>query len=875
MQNRPDTVDTPIAAKMQEVNKLIFIQRFGQALDLLRGLSREYEEDYEVQFRLVEVATRTGDLFSVTDELRSRSQQTPAALALQFAWTLAQIRTLEVKQEPEPSVTDASASLQRTDRPTFGGAENVGLHQFEAVERLLPTRGLGTRGTFQIDRKPQFPDDGVVPSIDNSARWADLERADVEDTHVPEPVQRARDFALKYPDNYAAWFLAGCALEHIGSLQEAVEAWKRASVLKPNAVSVLAIMAELQQIGVLPDNGIDYSQSFEQIDRFLVHGSLETHLILYRDYMLKGEYANAITALRTLADWLQRQNGYVPPEIEILSLLGAMRAYEIAGNSEAAGACRSEVFEILTNTRQTSQSPVQMKFIADILQQFGFELQAAECFLTLLQMPDTPLDVAVQTASHLVAFSCDDRLKEALEEAYRIHNGATELRLIQVAHSLTTAGVSIRPYMERRNLIRHKMSFGSENEVLALLELAFSETQEDSETHYYMAELQMRLGNVELARHHFEEMYRLDFLNSDSTMRFIYFLLKAHDYSRAQELASKALTKPNLRDEQVAELDWALATALFALEDRENATRFIERAMNVLPWNGAYLALALRISKPQCEAAWWPQNDVVLQEVEDALVGGSLDQSSFQVHKWIEHASRVLQAGFTEYAYLFARAFFVAAGRGHQDVVDLLARAGATLNSRIAVQHILRLLNSPSVNVNVGLAQAAALASQVYTNSGEWDLADEWNDISGKSGLDDKILRSRLMEQSALRLAIQGKDLARAKSLIEAALDVLNSERADSGDAEILYSYILVCLGEIKRGADKLKMVAGDNMSILSLYFIVKGLERAGENENLRRNRVAQLFQARPTTGLERRLLEEIYVTLGASQQGMSIALAC
>lgn len=886
MQDSANESSRTVHERMQDVNKLIFVQRFGQALDLLRYLSVDFEDDYEVQFRLVEVAVRTGDLQTVSDELGRRANGSATTLPLSFAWTLAQIRLLESGGEERRGGLDQQSGRTELEQvhggyraPSSGIFEGAaGFSGFDLSDRMQPNRTMGSRGAFHIDRRPAFPDDDSPPVPEADAMWADnVQGQESSDSRqaLPEAVTRARDFTLKHPDNYAAWYLAGCALEHVGSLHEAVEAWKRAASLEPSAISVLAVMAELQQIGVIPEMGIDYAQRFESLDRFLVHGSLETHLILYRDFMLAGEHANAIAALRTLADWLQRQNGFVPSEIETLSLLGAMRAYEISGNKEAAVACRSEVFEILNSTRQTSQNPAQMKFIAEILHQFGFELQAAECFLTLLQMEETPLDVAVQTASHLVAFCCDDRVRAALASAYRIHNGAAEIRLIQVAHSLTAAGIPIRPYVDRKNLIRHRLTRSQDEELLVLLKTALSETEDDPEIHFYMAELQMRLGDVNEARHHFETMYQQDDLNSESTLRYLYFLLKINDFIRVQEVAARALTYRHLRDTHIAEFQWALATSLFALDDLEGARRFIERCMEVDPWNGAYIALAMRIFRPHNDSSWNEVNGIILQEIEECLVSPSSALGDAQLRRWVEHSYHVMQAGFAEYAYLFARALLVICGPTNETVLELLSQAGATLNSRTVVQHILRLLNSGPAGLQVTLGQAASMASRVYTQAAQWDLAEEWHEIASRSGLDDRVQRSRLMEFSALRLTIEGRELSKARGLLEAALDVYASERINSTEAEILHAYLLVCQGESKRGMEKLRIHLQEFMSIRALYFVVKCLERTGENEASKRALIGQLMQMPPTTSLERVLLEEIYMTVGSCQAGMTAQLAC
>ena len=98
------------------------------------------------------------------------------------------------------------------------------------------------------------------------------------------------------PENSAAWYVAGCAFEYSGDLSRAVDAWTKALALDPSSVAVLSTLSELQQIGALSQESEDYTQRFESVDKYLVHGSYETHVELHKEYLARGEHILANSA---------------------------------------------------------------------------------------------------------------------------------------------------------------------------------------------------------------------------------------------------------------------------------------------------------------------------------------------------------------------------------------------------------------------------------------------------------------------------------------------------------------------------------------------------------------------------------------------------
>jgi tetratricopeptide (TPR) repeat protein len=907
---------------LSEVNKMIFVQDFIRAGRMLKALARRYPADYEVHFRRIEVACRTTDLEEVFHEYTSRALTNPQIIALQFASTLAEIRLMEQRSAEKKegghlvnpslrgeslkndvmglsssmdslflsgtvrsSASEANALLAQSildTEPRFGARAGSRLlsapHLGEHGENSK--QALSKSGLFRVAREPSFADDIAIPDVPVvSEVYADFEPFaedfQMESSHHTDTlpcVRQALEYSRLYQGNYAAWFVAGCALEFEGKLEQAIEAWSRSVQLNPNSCAILATMAELQQMGAIPEEGIDYSTKFESLDRFLVHGTFDTHMEIYRQYMGEKRFTYAISALRTLADWVQRQRGFVPPEIEVLCLLGAMKAYAEQGNNPASDSCRKEAENLVIGCKKSDPEASQLSFLGQICEEFGLKALARMCYLSVLVSVDAKDAVLVQTAAHLVSTSPSMAVKESLKVAYRNTKGNAEIRFCQLLCVLSLEKIPVKFYMDRKNRARQYLAQGEVGEAFPLLNEAANETSEDAEVHYYLAEILQKMGALEQAAKHYEAMYALDFFNSDSVVHYLYFLLKNQDYLLVRKVCREAMDRSiQFSSGQKAEVHWACATALFAEKRSAEAQNEILRALSFDPWSSTYISLALRLYEPEQYGTNLP-SEKILQEIEPLAIEQK-EVPEELLSRWIERGRHALLHGYCEYSYLMAKFLFMISPRS-EIATDFFCRASAAFGSRAAAQQVL-LLSAKTGSSEMHLSQLATLIARVYSHSGEWELVEEWIDIAVKSGVDDKGTRSKLFELEALKLTITGANLRKAQNLLEAAIDSIESGQNIPSETGVLHGYILLVQGNIKVGMEKMQHHIGQGPSIQSLYFLVKGLERAGRLDGKEKESLARFFTMLPTNSLEQKLIEEIYCTIGFRRGGAGVSLSC
>lgn len=915
-----------IPASLEEANKLIFVQDFDGALENLKTICRAQPWHVEAHFRLVELGVRLEreeDARELYEELGTHADS-PSQRACSLARCLLEIRLMERRETSSqegrlinPSLHTAAPQL--VQERTVEGAGTLfpdGESRFPAVlgRSFLGTpvseslrRGYMIGKSVRVARSPLVADD-LAPIDLNEQETLDFETfAHTPEASENEPGILTSDAAqaevflemlnqklVDNPDDYAVWYVHGCACELAGNLHAALESWKRAFAFKSDSLAVLATLAELQQIGALGTAlDVDYGKAFEVLDRFAVHGTYETHLELYREFLGKGNFRLAIAALRTLADWLQRQKGSVPPEVEILCLLGAMQAYRLEGNSGAAESARREAENLAVSFKKSTSDFEGLTFVAARAEDFDLPSLARTCYFSVLVSNAAPRETVVKVAGHCVAHYPSRSLAECLRTAYYNFAGDHEIRFCQVLCSLSLSGIPVKAYLDRKNRIRELLSRDDYSEALSLLQHAVGETDEDPEVHYYLAEMYSRMDAEPLAARHYAAMYALDPLNGESVLRYIQFLLKTKHYEESESCARSLLATGILSRELEGEVHWTLAAASFAREQVEFSRIAVGRALECDPWNMTFLALAIRLYSPallsqSIAEEKIQETDNLLRQFEDSVLGVDKGFSEDLLSRWVTHAAHQIRQGYVHFAFLMACAAYRAHYR-EPEVLALLAAAGAAHDTRLAAQRIMLLLASskdrqsrvrqeralssaqpPALN----LGHLALTISCVYAAAGEWSLVAEWVEISLRSGPDDPARQTRLMMLEAECLLFGGVHLGRCRSLLEAVLDSLDKSYINLDEAKVMLGYVMVLQGELKQGAERIEQALGSEPSIKSLFFFVKACERTGASQ-VAEDSLLRAFALSPTTPLEVRLLNELHLTVGSRRSGAIVNLVC
>lgn len=837
---------------LQMANKYIFVQDFEKAEAILRELTTANLHDYEIFFRRVEVAIKRNALEPLIDEFKDLLAQKPHIRSIEFGYLLARVRSFPHKAE------SSEKRVEKKERFQFAAPR---------VERFTWL----TSKKIKISRSALLPDDVSIVPVPLSS----------SDHMQEEEMQRALALHTDEPDNYAAWFLAGCVYESMGVFDKAVEKWKRAFELNSFSISAISALVELQHIRYPHLSAMDYSSQFEMIDKYIMHGHFETHTELYKEFIQKGEYRNAIGALRTLADWLQQKHGNVPVEVEALCLLGAMKAYKLDGNESAAEACRDEVENVVISYQKSllRENFAQLMFIAQMCEEYNLKSVAKMCYFSILNTTDMPVDAVVEAASRCVSQFPSEALYECLKLAIRRHKGNLELCFFQNVCLLKMNRINVTDYVERKSKVRQLLEQYENNAALLELLALIKIFDADPELHYYLGEIYLRLEKHDLALVHFEKMYNMESYNPEGVLRYVFLLLKEKRYAVVKQVCQENFSHLAFTQAQENELRWCLSAVLFVEENYEQAQQEILKSLEHDPWNSSYMVLFLRVEMNLDGEGVLRKQEPLIRSFEDLILKKNpfLKVKQKDILEELQlFTEECIAMGYGAFAWTLAKCAFVLSGKISFKSADVLARAGAAYHAHVAVRQLLLLLrNQSSTFVAVQFSDIAANIAFIYGLSGEWSLVAEWLGIAQSGMMSDEILKVRLFELEALSLSMQGQEFKRAQVLLEAVIGFYAEESKVPSDTFVLYGYVLLAQGHISLGLSKIQRHLDDVPSVQSLYFFIKGLERANKLDTIPKDVVDQVYQVYPMNSLEQKLIEEIFYTVGTKIHGSPLGLAC
>lgn len=418
----------------------------------------------------------------------------------------------------------------------------------------------------------------------------------------------------------------------------------------------------------------------------------------------------------------------------------------------------------------------------------------------------------------------------------------------------------------------------SSNIILPLLEEILLIFNQDPEIHYYLGEIHSRKNNNKEAKKFFQVMYALDYYNTDGILRYIFFLLKTKDYSTAREIAQEALSLSTISEQQANEMHWSIAATYYSEEDYKNSNDEIIKSLENDPWNHSYLILFLRANLNIAGNTFLKDNEKVIKDLEEMILDSkaTVAQKNYVLEKIIDLGQDCIKNSFAEYSWSLAKCAILISENLSDHLLYFIARSGASYNSRTAVQEVLLLLKQKNNNKELNFGTIAACIAQIYSFTGNWALVDEWLSIAkNNQGLSAKVTKQKLFELEALSITMKGLDLKRAQTLVEAAMESYDSIHKIPLDTKVLHGYLLVAQGQFSVGLEKMQNNINTNASIQSLYFLIKGLERAGQLNNTTKESLTQLFQIYPTNTFEQKMVEEIFYTVGNKNTSSPVGLAC
>ncbi len=806
---------------IDQVNKYIFVQDFDKAQEILQKLSEKNVNDYEVLFRRVELATKTNSLKELIEEFSNLKEKHPNSDALNYACTLAKIKSLSFGQEFKK----------------FKNQENIFIQRENVLYDDLPHY-------FNILNK-DFKKALLLPN--------------------------------EKPNDYAAWFVAGCAFELLGDFDEAATKWKAAHALNEKSIFPISSLAELQQLGFVTDEEIDYLNVFENLNKYLVHGHFETHTQLYNEFLKKGEFKNAINALKTFVDWVQTNDGSVPLEIEILFLIGAMGVYQIEKDFQSAESNKEKIEKIIKYQCHLDNNSSLLIFIAQICEDYNLDEFSKMCYLAALIQKEITIENLVQTASHCLSKYNSESLKLALKIAYSNTQGNTEVRFYLLLSNLQLNKINVSEYMNFKNKIRDHIKSDQPQEAQEFMTQILNLYAGDSEIHYYCAEIYFRNENYEKAKYHFEKMFELDKFNSEALLRFSLFLIRVKKYSESIDIALKGLELVSENRTSYVEFHWVLAANYFSTENFELSKNYILNSITLEPWNLSYLTLFIRSETNLMNTDLKYEIFSMTNEIENYHTSEKKNRlpTSDMERKIYDLALKLLKNNCSDIAWGFSKIIFILKEKFDFDLIKLLGKTGSLYSYTPAQQEVLLLFKMKEYASVISINQIYLIMCFINMYQFNWASLKEWITLFKKyknKNDEEKLIAFEMEALLNLMLGIQFKNTL---NLLESTSEFNLSLKKNNPHLNVMIGYCLICQGQIKIGLQKVLDSTHIESNLITLYFYIKSMHRANLLEKIPKEIIEKIMKYKPIFIMDQKILEEIYATVGFQMHIHPTGLIC
>src|SRR5690606_13327863 len=130
-----------------------------------------------------------------------------------------------------------------------------------------------------------------------------------------------------------------------------------------------------------------------------------------------------------------------------------------------------------------------------------------------------------------------DHARELFEEGYRANPENPDIRFCLLVSQLKQQNVNVEDYLIGRERLRQLLDTGGDKvELLALLHSLMAKFESDPDVHGHLADVYLKLGNIDRAEQHYRRMYELDGLHRAAVLKYAAFEMQYRDPQYAMNL---------------------------------------------------------------------------------------------------------------------------------------------------------------------------------------------------------------------------------------------------------------------------------------------------------------------------------------------------
>lgn len=388
----------------------------------------------------------------------------------------------------------------------------------------------------------------------------------------------------------AAYYGIGFSLEQQGNYERAVFNYEKCVAIEPTwYIAYFGLSQIYYQMGD-EKRGDHFFFQFEQAAPYYVYGNFETHRKLCQEFLEREHFADAEQAIQSLTEWWQENKGTCPSEIQIYEMLAMSRISKAQGDAVQADTRRNRALGMALMALDDSSTPESvLYFIAKVLEEFDEYKRSVQFYKRILQKSDGDPALVQKIGGQFLSLGEYQTARELFEEAYTAHPENPDIRFCLLVANLKLAGVNVEEYLIGRERLRQLVDGGDKVELLALLHSLLAKFTADPDVQGHIADVYLRLGNVERSERHYENMYRIDGRNRQTALKYASFVMQYRDPDKAMEILKSINDQADLSTESQAEIYWLKSNYFFRKKDYRESLTLLRKVLAIDPWNVSYL----------------------------------------------------------------------------------------------------------------------------------------------------------------------------------------------------------------------------------------------------------------------------------------------
>lgn len=590
-----------------------------------------------------------------------------------------------------------------------------------------------------------------------------------------DSISAFQEILRKYGNNAAAFYGIAYSMEQQGNYERAIFNYEQAIATDPGWYIAYFGLSQIYYHQGNEKRGDHFFYLFEQAAPYNVYGNFETHRKLCSEFLEAGRYAEAEAAIVALSEWWVDNKSHCPIEIQIYEQLATARIAEERGDRAQAETRRNRASGLAMQALDDPRVDANvLYFIAKVLEEFDDFPRAFKYYRRILKLEGSNPVIIQKIGSQFLSLGEYRLAKELFEEAYQSHPENTDIRFCLLVANLKLSGINVEEYLIGRERLRQLIDAqGDKVEILSTLHSLLAKYSGDAEVQGHIADIFLKLGNLDRAARHYQQMFDLDPKNRTTMLKYAAFMMQFSDPERAMEILSAITEGSGLSSEARAEIFWLKANYHARKNEHAESQSFLRRVLALDPWNVSYLVQEIinliHLSTIESE---YKKVDRILN-----LLGGQ-DEGRLDWGEFEQATVRMEQAHAYELVYARRKLRYLYANGSDAFLIDLV-RAACRHDAVRGTYDFMKLLNT-----NFDSPQIYWALGTIFKELWQLETACMWfEQMLLYPNLTD-VHKARAYLELADGLVWQGKNISKALEYAKLSLDM--SEKKDARAFSIL-----------------------------------------------------------------------------------------